>query len=117
MAKTTRIDSISLTGRSGEHYDFRIYVWETRLKAVPGVYVVASRTMDPGQTPRYEVLFAGEAEDLSQVLIDHPRSECFQMYLANVIGALKEDDEARRSAIVADLAVGLTPPCNAADAA
>jgi len=116
LAKTTRIDSIAVTGRSGERYEFRIYVWDTRLKAVPGVYLVASRTMEPGETPRYELLFAGEAADLSHVLVDHPRNECFQMYLANVIGALKEDDDGRRGAIVADLLAGLSPPCNTPDA-
>ena len=51
--------------------------------------------------------------DLSAALKDHPRDECFQMYYANVIGVLKEDDARKRAAILADLLAALSPPCNA----
>ncbi len=101
--KTTKIDEVAFAGGSGTRYDFRIYVWETKFKAVPGVYVVASRTIEPGQTPQYEPLFVGEAADLSAALKSHPRDECFQMYYGNVVGVLKEDDDARRASILADL--------------
>jgi hypothetical protein len=37
------------------------------------------------------------------------------MYLANVIGVLKEENEERRAAILADLLDGLAPPCNLPD--
>jgi hypothetical protein len=116
MTKTTKIDEVTFAGRSGARYDFRIYVWETKFKAVPGVYVVASRTMEPGQRPQYAPLFVGEAADLSTALKSHSRDECFQMYYGNVIGVLKEDDASRRTSILADLLDGLGPPCNAADA-
>jgi hypothetical protein len=117
VAKTTKIDHVAFTGRSGQLYDFRIYVWETKFKAVPGVYVIASRTVEPDQPAHYEPLFVGEMADLSSVLKDHPRDECFQMYYGNVVGVLKEDDGERRALIVRDLQDGLSPPCNAADAA
>lgn len=117
MAKTTKIDEVQFAGRSGTQYDFRIYVWDTKFKAVAGVYVVASRTVEPGQHAQYAPLFVGEAQDLSAAFKGHPRDDCFQMYYGNVVGVLKEDDAARREAILADLLDGLTPPCNAADAA
>ena len=113
MAKTTRIDQVAFAGRSGQPYDFRIYVWATKFKTVPGVYVVASRTVEPGQPAKYEPLFVGAATDLSAALRAHPRDECFQMYYANVVGVLREDDDAKREAILADLLEGLSPPCNA----
>jgi hypothetical protein len=116
MGKTTKIDEIALAGRSGQRYDFRVYVWQTKFKAVPGVYVVASRTVEPGQGAQYTPLFAGEARDLSSALKQHPRDECFQMYYANVIGVLKEDDDQKRVSILADLVAGLALPCNAKDA-
>ncbi len=115
--KTTKIDEVAFAGHSGTHYDFRIYVWETKFKAVPGVYVVAARTVEPGRRAQYAPLFVGEAADLSVALKGHPRDECFQMYYGNVVGVLKEDDDARRTSILADLLDGLAPPCNAADAA
>jgi hypothetical protein len=112
LAKTTKIDQVAFVGSSGRSYDCRIYVWDTKFKAVPGVYIVASRTKDPGQPARYEALFVGEAADLSAALKDHPQHECFQMYYANVIAVLKEENARTRAAILADLEAGLSPPCN-----
>jgi hypothetical protein len=108
MAKTTKIDEVAFAGRSGERYAFRVYVWNTKFKHVPGVYVVASRTADPGQPAQYAPLFVGEAPDLSAVLKSHPRDECFQLYYGNVVGVLKEDDDAKRASILADLLGNLT---------
>jgi len=116
LTKTTKIDQVAFQGRSGKSYDFRIYVWDTRFKPVPGVYVVASRTVEPGRQPQYQPLFAGTGADLSAVLKSHPRDECFQMYYANVIGVLKEENESRRKAVLDDLLAALAPPCNASDA-
>ena len=116
MSKTTRIDAVTLEGASGKQYEFRVYVWDTKFKALPGVYVVASRSMDPGQDARYESVFVGSASDLSKAFKSHPRGECFQMYYANVIGVLKEADADAREKISADLIEALAPPCNADDA-
>jgi hypothetical protein len=108
LSKTTKIDQVTLAGRSGARYDFRIYVWATKFRAV--------RTIEPGQRPKYQPLFVGAATDLSAAFKDHPRDECFQMYLGNVVGVLKEENAERRAAILADLLDGLAPPCNAPDA-
>ena len=116
MTKSTKIDEIAFAGSSGARYDFRVYVWETKFKAIPGVYVVAARTIEPGQPPQYEPLFVGQTGDLSATFRGHARDECFQMYYGNVVGVLKESDDARRTSILADLLAGLAPPCNAADA-
>ena len=116
MAKTTKIDAVTFAGASGKQYEFRVYVWDTKFKALPGVYVVASRTMEPGQDARYESVFVGSASDLSKAFKSHPRSDCFQMYYANVIGVLKEPDATVREKISADLIGALAPPCNANDA-
>lgn len=112
MAKTTRIDTVSLAGRSGRRYEFRMYVWDTKFKAVPGVYLVATRGIEPGQKATYTPLFIGAAGDLSKALKNHARSDCFQMYLANVVGVLREELEDERAHIVADLIDALAPPCH-----
>jgi hypothetical protein len=116
LVKTTRIDTVTLTGHSGQPYDFRIYVWDTRFKSLPGVYVVASRSIEPGQHAVYTPLFVGAATDLSKAMQNHPRGECFQMHYANVVGVLRQDEHAERERIVADLVEGLEPPCNGASA-
>jgi hypothetical protein len=115
VAKTTKIDQVAFAGHSGQNYEFRIYVWNTKFKSVPGIYVVASRTIEPGRQAVYQPLFVGAGTDLSAALKDHPRDECFQMYYANVVGVLKQEDQARRAEILADLLAGLSPPCNAAE--
>ena len=112
MTKSTKIDEIAFAGGSGARYDFRVYVWETKFKPIPGVYVVAARTIEPGQPPQYQPLFVGETADLATAFRDHSRDECFQMYYGNVVGVLKESDDARRTSILADLIAGLAPPCN-----
>jgi hypothetical protein len=116
VAKTTKIDAVTFAGASGKPFDFRVYVWDTKFKSLPGVYVVASRTMEPGESPRYEPVFVGAAADLSKAFKSHPRGECFQMYYANVIGVLKEPDAGAREKISADLIKSLSPPCNVNDA-
>ena len=116
MIKTTKIDTVTFAGRSGKPYEFRVYVWDTKFKPLPGVYIVASRSIEPGQMPRYESVFVGTSTDLSKTFKSHPRSECFQMYYANVIGVLKEADDKVRERISADLIESLAPPCNADDA-
>jgi hypothetical protein len=115
LVKTTRIGTVTLTGHSGQQYAFRVYVWETRFKSLPGVYVVASRSIEPGREALYTPLFVGAASDLSRAMKNHPRGECFEMYYANVIGVLKQEQDAERERIVADLVAGLEPPCNAAN--
>jgi hypothetical protein len=116
VGKTAKIDTVTLAGRSGEEYELRVYVWDTKFKALPGVYVVASRTMEPGSPATYQPLFVGIADDLSKVFKQHPRNDCFQLHYANTIGVLKEPDAAQRERIARDLLDGLSPPCNAPDA-
>jgi hypothetical protein len=112
---TTKLDTLRLAGGSGRQYEFRVYVWATKFKAVPGVYVVASRSRDPGKDATYTTLFVGAAADLSKAFRNHPRNECFEMYYANVVGVLREEVDGEREQIVADLVAGLAPPCNAAE--
>jgi hypothetical protein len=107
---------VTFTGHSGRSYPFRIYVWDTKFKPLAGVYVIAARSIEPGQAAHYAPVFVGMGGDLSKVLDKHPRTDCFQLHYANVIGVLKQDDEAARATVVADLVDGLAPPCNAPDA-
>lgn len=117
MTKKTRIDTLTLAGQSGQRYELRVYVWETSFKAIPGVYVVASRSVEPGAAPAYQVLFVGAADDLATVSFQrHPRNDCFQLHYANTIGVLPERDPATRERIATDLIEGLQPPCNMAGA-
>jgi hypothetical protein len=112
MAKTTKIDEVTFAGRSGTRYDFRIYVWETKFKAVPGVYVVASRTMEPAMRAVHHCSWARRP---IAVALKSPSRRVFQMYY----GACSQRAEGMTmpDASFSGLLDGLAPPCNAADAA
>jgi len=112
MKHSTKLDTVKFDGESGEQYEFRVYVWQTRFKPLPGVYVIASRTVEPGQEPEYTPVYIGTAADLSRVLANHPHHECFELYLANTIAVLQQEDEAVRLRVANDLIAKLRPPCN-----
>lgn len=114
MSKT--IDQLTFTGQSGRRYDLRLYVWETRFKAFPAVYVVTERTIEPGSAPVYNPIFVGTTSDLSTIFDGHPHQDCFDLYYANTIAILQETDAVSRVAIVHDLVATLQPPCNSSDA-
>ena len=112
----TKIDTLTFRGHSGRGYEFRVYVWDTKFKPLPGVYVVAARTIEPGSAPLYAPIFVESTADLSKALKAHRQADCFTLHYANVIGVLKETDTKARDAIAADLVAGLAPPCNESDA-
>jgi hypothetical protein len=112
VTRIGKIDTITLTGASGRAYELRVYVWDTRFKALPAVYVVMSRTIEPNDPPRYEPLYVDATPNLSKALADHPRAECFQLYYANTVAVIKATDSEERARIAADLTAGLRPLCN-----
>ena len=79
--------SLSPTSPIGEIFRYRVvgppgytvadlktiqdWILQRRFKAVPGVYIVAARTIEPGQPPQYQPLFVGQTADLSAVLRGH----------------------------------------------
>ncbi|HEX7080135.1 MAG TPA: hypothetical protein VF329_03900 [Gammaproteobacteria bacterium] len=108
----TRIDTVSFTGRSGRRYEFRLYVWATRFKPIPAVYVVTERSVEPNTSPTYRPVFVGSTSDMSRIFDGHPHQDCFDLYYANTIAVLQEADAAARARIEEDLAGALAPPCN-----
>ena len=110
--RQSKIDTVRFDGDSGEQYEFRVYLWQTRFKPLPGVYVIASRTIEPGQEPEYAPVYVGTAADMSRVLANHPHHECFELSLAHTIAELQQEDEAARLRVANDLIGKLRPPCN-----
>ncbi len=107
-----KLGTLALTGRSGRSYEFRLYVWRTVLKAVPAVYVVTERVIEPQREPTYNVVFVGNTEDVSGIFGGHVQQDCFDLHYANALGVLHEPDPAQREAIERDLVDALSPPCN-----
>ena len=110
-----KLDTATFTGRSGREYSFRIYPWEHQFKALPAVYVVTERAVEPNSAPTFSPVYVGLTADLSQIFAGHEKHECFQMYYANTIAVLPEADAAGRARIEQDLVAALNPPCNGGD--
>jgi hypothetical protein len=106
------IDTVTLAGKSGRTYEFRIYPWKHVFKRLAAVYAVMERVIESRSTPAYSTIYVGETENIRAVFSGHEKRECFEMYYANTIGVLPETDAARRAAIVEDLRAALDPPCN-----
>ena len=111
----SKLDSITIEGQSRQRYCFRVYILGNQFKPLPGVYLITARTTEPGERPKYAPLYVGETADLSTVFDHHKKQESFEMYLANTVGVLHEEDEARRMRIVFDLIARYRPPCNVGD--
>jgi hypothetical protein len=109
------LDTLTLVGKSGRKYEFRIYPLKHRFKRLSGVYAVMERVVEPRSAPKYSTVYVGETVDLASVLSGHAKAECFEMYFANTIGVFPEADATKRAAIADDLSGALAPPCNRAD--
>lgn len=111
-----KLDTLTFTGQSGQEYSFRVYSWEHEFKALPAVYIVTERTVEPNSAPAFSPVYIGMTEDLSSLFGSHEKSDCFQMYYANTVAVLAEPDAAARARIEKDLVGALEPPCNADEA-
>jgi len=107
-----RLESFTILSRSGQTYKFYMYVWGNRFKRLPGVYLVAERTVEPGEEPKYRAIYVGETIDISSISETHEKYDCFQVHYANTIGVLPEVAPEERTSIVFDLISFLRPPCN-----
>jgi hypothetical protein len=109
------LDTVTLAGKSGRSYQFRIYAWKHAFKRLAAVYVVMERIIESRSTPAYSTIYVGDTDNVRTVFAGHDKRECFEMYYANTIGVLPEPDGARRAEIADDLRAALDPPCNRGD--
>lgn len=109
---SAKLDTATFTGKSGRAYDFRIYLWEHKFKALPAVYIVTERAIEPNSPPTFSPVYVGVTDDLSRIFESHEKQECFEMYYANTIAVLAESDPSERARVLQDLLEALDPPCN-----
>jgi hypothetical protein len=108
------LDTLTLVGKSGCKYEFRVYPLKHHFKRLSAVYAVMERVVEPRSAPKYSAVYVGETENLATVLSGHAKTECFEMYFANTIGVFPEVDASKRAAIANDLRGALDPSCNRA---
>ena len=108
---SSKIEDLTLTGKSGTNYTFQMYPWGTEFKALGGVYIVTKRAAGNGGGS-HSLIYVGVTGDLSERLDNHHKAKCFKGHGANCVGVLLEESEKKRLAIEADLLAGYTWPCN-----
>ena len=106
------IGTMTVTGVSGEAYEFSAYPWGTVFKPLGAVYVITKRTIKPDGSADYSPIYVGYTGDLSACFDNHRKADCFERYGANCICVLGVEDEQLRSKIRLDIMGQYNPICN-----
>ncbi len=101
--------TVTFKGKSGERYAFQALPFDTRLKAVGGVYVVTRRAYEDRTFPTkasHHVLAVGQTPDLAAAFLSKAERTKLAGQGANCICLHALPDEERRLAIEKDLVEG-----------
>ncbi len=107
-----KIGTLTLTGASGNKYQFNVYPFNTEFKAIPVVYYISKRTQKAEGSGSHSKIYIGETNDLSERFDGHHKASCFKRNNANSISIHQEANEAKRLKVERDLIDAYEPPCN-----
>ncbi len=105
MEQTT---NLSLTGASDVSYIFQVFAWGAKFSSIGAVYAIFQKTA----LGRYNILYIGQTEDLSQRFENHHKQACFDRNGKTHIGIRTELTESYRFNIETDLVRHYNPTCN-----
>ena len=98
-------------GASRQNYHYWVSPFYTYFKETPGNYIYAKET--PPGSNRWEAIYIGQSENLSQRLADHEKeAEAIRLGATHIHAHTSSPDEDVRRAEESDLIAGLRPPCN-----
>jgi hypothetical protein len=106
------ISTLTLTGVSGQTYEFNVYPLDQDFKDVGAVYVVTRRHKNSTGGHSHDKIYIGETGDLSTRFADHHKAICFRNNNANCICTHRDGDEESRLAKEGDLLKNYNFPCN-----
>lgn len=108
-----KLGTLTLTGASGNKYDFDVWSADTEWNDnVACVYYVSRRTPKSDGTGDHNAIYIGETEDLKDRLSNHHQQSCFEQHRYNAISTLVEKNGNTRLVIENDLVKAINPPCN-----
>jgi len=96
-------DAITVVGRDGQAHEFHMYVWGHEFEPIAAVYLVTSRRPPDRGVIDYDILYVGEASDLSTEFAYHKYQEVFESHGANMVGVLIEPDSEKRALLAREL--------------
>lgn len=106
------IANLSLTGESGNMYQFSVYPFDTKFNSVGAVYVITRRTVKADGKGDHHVIYVGETENLGDRFDNHHKAGCFDRHNANCICVHRDNDGRSRLDKEADLIKANSPACN-----
>ena len=106
-----KLGTLALKGDSGQTYEFNVYSYDTKFKAVGAVYGITRRTLSGGNYD-HTTIYIGETGDLSTRFDDHHKESCFTEHNANCKCTHPDENEDSRLKKEADLINNYIPPCN-----
>ncbi len=110
--RISKISNITLTGTSGQTYEFAVYPLDSKFVPVGVVYYISERTMTESDKGSHTSLYIGQSGDISTCFEEHHQQDCFTAIGANSIGLHVDSSEQSRREKVRDLVNALQPPCN-----
>ncbi len=103
-----RLETRSITGKSGKEYAFNIYPGNMRFNDfIPGVYYVFKQEGDAESA-----IFLGESGNVDVTLQAHDKQACFDEHGYNRIGFHMNASQEVRDGLMSDLTPVLSPACN-----
>lgn len=110
MAKLTE-SKFTITGKSGNVYEFNIYDMETIYNNVGGIYIFTKRTINNNNFS-HDLIYCGKTDDLSTRFNNHHKVGCIKKNEANCICVKKVTSEEERTYIEEDILQGNNFKCN-----
>jgi hypothetical protein len=93
-------------------YRFAVYQMGDALMPFGGVYAVTLRQKDRDGYYSHQILYVGQAGDLSTLFDTHNKLECFKRHKAKCVCVRLDEDEESRLRVESDLIQQQNPPCN-----
>lgn len=110
MAKLTE-SKFTITGKSGNVYEFYIYDMDTVFKDVGGIYIFTKRTSNNDKFS-HDLIYCGKTDDLSTRFNNHHKEDCVKKNEANCICVKTVTSEKERTNIEEDILLGNNFKCN-----
>lgn len=110
MGKVTE-NKLTVTGKSGQVYEFNIYGLDTEFNEVGGIYIFTRRYRNRDKYS-HNFIYCGKTENLSTRFNNHHKADCIKRNNANCICVMRVDSDEERSKIETDILKGNEFTCN-----
>jgi hypothetical protein len=106
------LGTFTMTGKTGNDFEFVAYPWDEDIKPIGAVYVITKCTPEPGGHLHYSPIYVGQTHDLSTHFDNHDKTDCLARYGANCVCVLAVNDARLRAEVVSEIRKQYNLICN-----